>query len=349
MIVRKHFFRRKGIQLKHWEYWPTWLIYLPASFYYIYLCLKAKSFHFYSAANPSIETGGMFFESKWSIYEQIPAQYIPATLLVNPNTPFDKLIETMQEKGIVFPCIVKPDRGEKGWLVSVIPHQEALQHFLKMHPVDMLVQEKVDLPLEFGVFYYKRPGQQKGVVTSIVEKQPLTVMGDGASSISELIDLDDRAFLVKEQLIKANLFNPTEVLIKGKKMVLMPFGNHIRGAKFINRQDLITEGVAAFFDALSASIPDFYFGRMDVKCSSPDSLLTGEGLSIIELNGAGAMPGHILDPNFSYFKAQAVICSHMRWMYQIAVDNHRKGIAYMSWKQYLQTKLAERKYKQNAG
>jgi len=56
------------IKASSWEYWPMWLVYLPASLYFIYLSLKARSFFFFSAANPSIETGGMFFESKWSIF-----------------------------------------------------------------------------------------------------------------------------------------------------------------------------------------------------------------------------------------------------------------------------------------
>jgi hypothetical protein len=337
------------IKILHWEYWPTWLIYLPASFYYFYLCLKARNFHFYSAANPSIETGGMFFESKWDIYSQIPTALIPATILVKANTEIEMVLETMKRERINFPCIVKPDRGEKGWLVTIVKDQQALTKFLLQHRVDMLVQQKIDYPLEFGVFYCKLPGQESGFVSSIVEKQPLSVTGDGLHTISELIDQDDRSFLVKDTLMKANLFNPDAIPAAQEKLILMPFGNHIRGAKFINRQDLITERVAAFFETVCAAIPDFYFGRMDVKCLRQDSLHTGEGLIIIELNGSGAMPGHILDPGFSYLKAQAVICNHMKWMYQIAVDNHQKGVRYMNWKEYRQTKLAERKYKQKAG
>ena len=348
-MVLKYFFRRKAIQIKHWEYWPTWLIYLPASFYYLYLCVKARSFHFYSAVNPSIETGGMFFESKWDIYRQIPSGFIPTTILVKANSEIETVLESMRQQCIEFPCIVKPDRGEKGWLVTIVKDHIALAQFLQQHPVDMLVQQKIDYPFEFGVFYCKLPEQEQGFVSSIVEKQPLSVTGDGVRSISKLIDQDDRAFLVKHALMSADLFNPDDIPAAQEKWVLMPFGNHIRGAKFIDRKDLITERVAAFFNTLCAAIPDFYFGRMDVKCLSPDSLHTGEGLIIIELNGSGAMPGHILDPNFSYLKAQAVICSHMRWMYQIAVDNHEKGVKYMNWKEYRQTKLAERKYKQKAG
>ena len=63
--------RRFLIQLISWEYWPIWATYLPASLYYSYLSLRAGSPFFFSAANPSIENGGMFFESKKNVYAQI--------------------------------------------------------------------------------------------------------------------------------------------------------------------------------------------------------------------------------------------------------------------------------------
>ncbi len=92
-----------------WEYWPMWLVYSPVSFYYIYLALKARSFFFFSAANPSIETGGMFFESKWSIFKLIPKEYYPSTILVNKEDDASLILAKMSKDGIAFPVIVKPD------------------------------------------------------------------------------------------------------------------------------------------------------------------------------------------------------------------------------------------------
>jgi len=75
--------RRYFIKATSWEYWPMWLVYFPVSFYYIFLAIKARSFFFFSASNPTIETGGMFFESKWKIFELIPKNYFPTTIYIN--------------------------------------------------------------------------------------------------------------------------------------------------------------------------------------------------------------------------------------------------------------------------
>jgi hypothetical protein len=77
----KYFF----IKLTNWEYWPIGIVYSFVGFYYIYLSILSKSFFFFSGSNPGIENGGMFFESKWDIYESMPKQYCPKTILIQPN------------------------------------------------------------------------------------------------------------------------------------------------------------------------------------------------------------------------------------------------------------------------
>jgi hypothetical protein len=51
-------------RLTQWEYWPFEVIYLPIFVYWLWLSVKARSLFFFSAANPSIENGGMLGESK---------------------------------------------------------------------------------------------------------------------------------------------------------------------------------------------------------------------------------------------------------------------------------------------
>ncbi len=45
---------------------------IPTYFYWIYYAICARSLFFFSAANPAIETGGLFGESKEAIFDQIP-------------------------------------------------------------------------------------------------------------------------------------------------------------------------------------------------------------------------------------------------------------------------------------
>ena len=56
----------KGIRFKkltNWEYWPSYMFYVPVVPYAIYLALKSRSFGFFSAVNPAIEGSGNGLES----------------------------------------------------------------------------------------------------------------------------------------------------------------------------------------------------------------------------------------------------------------------------------------------
>ena len=76
---------------------------------------------------------------------------------------------------------------------------------------------------------------------------------------------------------------------------------------------------------LSKQINGFYFGRFDLRCTSIEDLKQGKNISILELNGAGAEPAHIYDPNFSFFKAQQVIAQHYKMLYQASTINNKDG------------------------
>src|SRR5580693_8965573 len=79
------------IRLFNWEYWPAKLVYIPVMVYYLILSVKARSFFYYSASNPSIETGGMFAESKWKVLKLIPRNYYPDTVLIPAKTNFENV------------------------------------------------------------------------------------------------------------------------------------------------------------------------------------------------------------------------------------------------------------------
>ncbi len=304
-----------------WEYWSMWLVYSPVSFYYIYLALKARSFFFFSAANPSIETGGMFFESKWSIFKLIPKEYYPSTILVNKEDDASLILAKMSKDGIAFPVIVKPDRGERGWCVKKIGSASELDCYKKAMKVDFLIQAYVNYPLELSVFYYRNPNSEHGRLTSVTIKKLLTVTGDGHATIDELIKRNNRYFLQYYRLKQNKQIDFNRILKLGEREVLAPYGNHVLGAMFLDYNHIIDEALVNTFDHLSKQIDGFYFGRYDLRCTSIEDLKAGKNIAILELNGAGAEPSHIYDPRFSFFKAQKVIASHYYMMYQAAFIN----------------------------
>lgn len=330
-----------------WEYWPMWLVYFPVSFYYIYLALKARSLFFFSASNPSIETGGMFFESKWSIFKLIPKKYYPSTILINKDDDDVLISSKMMSSGFEFPVIAKPDRGERGWCVKRIDSANELASYKKAMRIDFLIQAYVDYPLEFSIFYFRNPNSENGCITSVTFKKLLSITGDGYSTIDVLIKRNNRSFLQYYKLKRNNQIDFNRILELGKEEVLVPYGNHVLGAMFLDYNHIIDKALINTFDHISKQIDGFYFGRFDLRCSSIEDLRVGKNLAILELNGAGAEPAHIYDPSFSFFRAQWVIAKHYRMMYEAAIINKMAGVPFMSYKAFKDTRKLETEYKQN--
>lgn len=333
------------IKLFSWEYWPMWVVYLPVSFYYLFLSIKARSLFFFSGSNPSIETGGMFFESKWKIFELIPKDYFPKTILVDVFDDFKTVLGAMEQSEIIFPVVAKPDRGERGWAVKILNTQEELADYREKVKVPFLIQSYVNLPLELSVFYYRHPSAENGMITSVTFKKLLTITGDGKSELIELIKSDSRAFLQLNKLLLNEKLNKNMVLKKGEEMILVPYGNHVRGAMFLDYNHIIDERLTSTFNTISKRINGFYFGRFDLRCSSIEDLKAGKNFSILELNGAGAEPAHIYQPGFSFFEAQKVLAQHYKMMYAAAVANKNSGVRFMDYNSYKTWKQEEKIYK----
>ncbi|OJW75568.1 MAG: hypothetical protein BGO59_08465 [Spirosoma sp. 48-14] len=330
------------MRLRSWEYWPFWVVYAPIGVYWLWLSVKARSFFFFSAANPSILTGGLLGESKKSILDKIDTRYKPETLLIKAGTPIKTVCQLLSQKGIRLPVIAKPDVGERGWQVEKIERYEGLVDYLRQQKNDFLIQEYVDEPLEFGVFYYRLPGQVRGVVTSIVRKEFLGVRGNGYNCIEELIAQNERAILQLPALRQQWGKRLHEIPASGVEVLLVPIGNHSRGTKFMNANHLITPELTARFDEISGSIDGFYYGRYDLRCRTIADLTTGQHLKIMELNGAGAEPAHIYQPGFPILEAYRVLFHHWNLLYRISRENNRRGVRYMtlseSWQIWKQLK-----------
>jgi len=318
------------IKLKSWEYWPFGIVQFPLFIYFFWLSIKARSFLFFSASNPTIPMGGMFGESKYDILKRIPAEKTPRMAFVKAPKSEQEVLEIMERNRLVFPVIFKPDIGERGYRVKKIANPSEVSEYVSNFRLDFIIQEFADLPLEFGVFYTRFPNEDKGRVTSIVGKEMLFIVGDGTSTIKELILRNDRAKLQWEKLKHTYAQRLDEIIPIGDKLELVSIGNHALGTKFLDRTDLINMQVSNAFDKIGKQINGFYFGRFDLRCRCIEDLSTGN-VTILELNGCGAEPAHIYQPGYSIFKAVRVLFYHWQNIYKIARQNRKKGIRYISF------------------
>jgi hypothetical protein len=321
------------IKLFNWEYWSSSIVYAPMYLYWLYLCIRARNLFFFSASNPTIENGGLLMERKSDIYDIMPSQYYPKTLLVKEGLSTQAIKLLIAEQAFNFPVIVKPDIGGKGRGVRKIDSIEDAVAYIHFAQFPMLVQALVDYKNEAGVFYYRLPWEKNGKISGIVAKEFLTIIGDGNSTVEKLVMQNERYILQLDALRKMNDVNLTEVVKVGEEKILVPFGNHARGAKFIDASNKITAALEKSIDEICKQVPQFYYGRLDIMFTNWQDLEQGKNLSIIELNGAGSEPTHIYDPSHSIFFAWKEIIWHWKLLYRISVWNHKHlHIPYLPFK-----------------
>jgi hypothetical protein len=313
--------RRSWTRLTHWEYWPAHVVYGPIYFYWFWLSLRARSVFFFNAANPRIEYAGFTHEKKSDIYQQIPGRYYPRTLHCAAGTGWAELKQLLERWNFAYPLIAKPDIGERGTKVRLLNNFLELEEYCNTSKVHFLVQEFVSYPQEAGIFYARIPGEEKGTITGIVGKEFLAVTGDGQSTIRALLRSTPRHHLQLRILTDRYGHLLDTVLPSGVSYTLVPYGNHCLGAKFVDWSDRISDELIDTIDAVCRQIPEFYYGRLDIKFADWDDLLKGRRFSIIELNGAGSEPTHIYDPSHSIFFAWKEIIRHWRLLYRISLIN----------------------------
>jgi len=322
-MIKKILYRPFFIRLLHWEYWPFHVVYGPLYFYWLWLCLKARSFFFFNASNPSITNGGFLMESKKKIYDLLPRQYYPNTIFIKADTPFKEIITAVRGKNLRYPMIAKPDIGMKGLSVKKIHHDEELLEYAIQSRVDFLVQEFIPFENEVGIFYYRFPNEEKGRISGIVRKEFLTIVGDGQSTMIELLKKDKRFILQLSTLKQSCGDQLHKILPSGEIKILVPYGNHARGARFIDATKLVDEELTNTIDTICRRVKGFYFGRLDVRFNTWEELISGKNFSIIEINGAGSEPTHIYDPDHSIFFAWKEIIRHWNILLKISLINHR--------------------------
>ena len=308
------------MKLLHHEFWPSQIFYIPILFLYLKNAIRLGSLNFFCWTNPKMQNGGLIGYSKSEMLNQLPTEYCPETLLVDNALSFADAENIAIRAKFLYPFIVKPDKGARGYRVELI---ETLSEFRKYHKSSKqpyLIQHFIDDPMEFGVFVVRAP--DRFYISSLVQKEFLALIGDGQSTLEALFEKHERASkYYKKEDLPAYL---DRILLPGKAVLLEPIGNHCRGTKFVNANSLIDEQLTQTFMKLVHEMPDFYYGRFDLKAKSFEDLKEGR-FKVMEVNGISAEPGHIYDPKYPTDKAYKDLFWHWNKMADIALDNKNKG------------------------
>jgi membrane protein DedA with SNARE-associated domain len=313
-----------------WEFWPPWAAYIPLAPYLVYLACRHRSLTLFTAANPGMPSGGFVGESKSEILEHLSqadgavAKFALIPGSVGSYAKTQQAAEFMERNDLSFPVVLKPDVGERGTGVAIVRSRGEMVEYLRSAKGDTIIQEYI-AGLEFGVFYYRYPGESEGRIVSITEKRFPEVTGDGESSVEQLILRDPRAVCLATVYLKAGRRPAGDVPAVGERVRLVELGSHCRGAVFLDGMRLKTRALEQAIDAISKRHPGFFFGRFDIRTPSLEALRQGSGFKVIELNGVSAEATHIYDPAVSLLEAYRVMYTQWRIAFKIGAINRRGG------------------------
>ncbi|MGI9256620.1 MAG: hypothetical protein ACR2PY_06770 [Salinispira sp.] len=368
-----------------WEFWPSWIMYLPVAVWLIAQGLKKGSLLHFLSANPGLRFGGLLEYSKSAMLEGIPGSYLPKTHYFKElpgsgsgssgssgnrsggaigviargagakagaradageraSAGAAEIEGIMKKLGLAYPVFLKPDMGERGMGVERVHGRSEVLRYLRtyheaagmksslqsppksslqfsMGPA-IILQENISGGEEYGVMVVKNPVSGEPRIRSLVIKEPLSVQGDGVSTLAQLIRRGARTRYHRRRLENLHRFNLHEILSAGEERVLMDIGNHARGVTFRNGNHLISPALLKVFAPLADCIPEFYLGRFDVKTRNIRALERGE-FRIIEINGVNSEPAHIYE--LDLFTAWVHLLRHWRMVSAISSLNIERG------------------------
>ncbi len=331
---------------------PQLLFYSPVSIQWLLLSLRYRSFTLPTVANPYIEAGGMWGESKSRLMNQVDEENQKwvspyTTILLDSNLPpsilLTNALKGMNEKGLVYPIVAKPDIGWQGYGVRVIKNDEMLLDYIRIFPKNttLILQQLVPYSGEAGVFFMRYPGENIGKVTSITLRYHPYVVGDGKSTVDELINQDERLRFKSKYLLGRDSLHLglTDELRRSvpanEEIVQLSFIGSLRvGGLYRDGKEYITEKVNERFNSIAGSIPEFHFGRFDIKFRSVEHLKEATDFKIFEINGAGSEAIHIWDTEMPLIRSYKELFKYQKILYKISDSNRKRGFKPMGMKEF---------------
>jgi hypothetical protein len=98
----------------------------------------------------------------------------------------------------------------------------------------------------------------------------------------------------------------------------------------------------ARFDAIAQALPEFHFGRFDVRFERFADVQQGQAFTIVEINGAGAESTHIWDRRTGLLQAWRDLMRQYRWLFEIGAANRARGFQPMAWGEFMRAYRREK-------
>lgn len=326
---------KRARALAFFEFWPTALVYLPIVFLWLFQSIRYRGLTIPLCANPGFYLGGLVGESKADNFLQAGdyarSVIAPWCRVTNNLNNIDDILanskKKMEESGLQFPIIAKPDMGCRGEGVRIVRNLEELKSYFQIFPdnIAVILQELIPWEPEAGVFYIRKPGETRGKIFSLTLKYQPYVYGNGVDTLETLILRDRRAGKLAHLYTQRHKDQLQQVLEPGQPFRLAFAGSHSRGAIFRDGRYLITDRLTEAFDKVSKDIQGFYFGRFDVRFANEQSFVNGDDFRIVEVNGISSEAAHIWDSESSLREVYKTLFTQYNTLFAIGAMNRKRG------------------------
>ena len=326
---------QEGRNTSFFEFWPLWVMYTPVALQWLWLAIRYRSLTLPLIANPVVKLSGMVGAAKSSLFDAagdharkwiLPWQVYRVTE-EGVERQAQAVKANLQQAGLGLPIVAKPDMGCRGAGVKLLQDESALHGYLESFPVGghIQFQQLSEWEAEAGVFYVRFPGEESGRITSLTLKYMPFVVGDGCSTLEQLVLSDPRAGDVPHLYAQRHRDNWQRVIPEGEPYRLVFSASHCRGAVFRDGAQYIDERLAAALDRIFDDIPGFHYGRLDIKFRDLDALRAGRDFEIIEINGASSESIHIWDRNASLGGAYRTLLQQYGTLFKLGDANRSRG------------------------
>lgn len=278
-------------RVRHHEYWPAWVFYLPLMPYLLALAARYKGVLTPTCCNPGIgRGGGLVGESKSEILSSMPDEAVLAHALVPGGSASDAssrarlAIESVERRAEVgpWPVILKPDSGQRGFAVKLARGPEDVERYFAEVHGPVIVQRYHAGPHECGILWVRGLGRRVtksrshedekarrdigtegqrgrgaeglvGGIYAVTRKDFSFVEGDGERTLERLI-LDHPRYRCQAAVFMARFADArVRVPRAGERVRLAEAGNHCQGTLFRDGSDLVTPALVARIDAIAGA------------------------------------------------------------------------------------------------
>lgn len=328
------FLRKIYMWLYQREYRPNKYFRIPIYFIWARYAIQAKHPFFFSVINPGVKSLWFLDDPKTDTYKLLDKKYYPQSIILQLPISEENIKKVITNHSLEYPIIIKPDGDSvQGNNVYLIQEQKDWKKYLKKLPHWAYLLQEYITGEEYSIYYYRYPDKKDGNILGVTKKIYPTIVGDGKSTVWEIIKNHDR--YNRYYILFKNQYNVNmeEILPLWISKELATIWNHCKWSLFLDRSSHASIELTKHIDKIFSN-SNLYLFRLDVKGKSREEISNGKFKIIESNNGVFAEPTYMYDPDYKIINAYKQISKIWHHWYHIAIYNSRKGIPYITTKDW---------------